>query len=62
MNAVDRIHLRQLHKEENQQSNTQLDAMKTLAQEMAAAMKSVQAPVVQEGVTLTPDEAVGTGL
>jgi len=62
MNAVDRIHLRQLHKEENQQSNTQLDAMKTLAQEMAAAMKSVQAPAVveapvQEGVTLTPDEA-----
>jgi len=52
LNTVDRIHLRQLHKEENAQTNTQLDAMKTFAQEMASAVRGVApvAPTVEAPV------------
>ena len=57
LNTVDRIHLKMLHKEENQQANTQLEMMKTLATEIATSMKGIAQPVAVEGVTLTAEEA-----
>ena len=56
LNTIDRIHLKMLHKEENQQANTQLEQMKTLATEIASAMKGAQAPVQPSGVTITAEE------
>ncbi len=60
MNTIDRIHLKMMHKEENAQSNTQLDMMRTFAQEMASAVRQTNAataPAAQvEGVTITPEE------
>jgi len=57
LNTVDRIHLKMLHKEENQQANTQLEMMKTLATEIATSMKGIAQPVAAEGVTITAEEA-----
>jgi hypothetical protein len=53
LNAVDRIHLRMMHKEENQQANTTVDLIKTLGQEIANATKQSAAP---QGVTISTEE------
>lgn len=62
LNAIDRIHLKMMHKEENSQSNTQLDMVRTLAQEMASAMRAnqpiqpLETEVVQATNVLSADE------
>ena len=65
LNAIDRIHLKMLHKTESAQVNTQTEMVRTLAQEMAAAFRSsapivAEAPVAEAPVeatpTLTPEE------
>lgn len=57
LNTIDRLHLKMLHKEENQQSNTQMEMMKTLADSIASSMKSVQQPdAPTEGRMLSLEE------
>lgn len=53
LNAIDRIHLKQLHKEENAQSNTQIETIKAFAE---ATVKAQQAIAVGQTVapTTTP--------
>lgn len=52
LNTIDRIHLKMMHKEENQQTNTATDMIKTLAQEMAVAMAGTKV----ETPTLSAEE------
>ena len=55
LNAIDRIHLKMMHRTENVKNDNQLDMVRALAQEMTAAMRS---PVVAEpvGTVLSPEE------
>jgi hypothetical protein len=51
LNTIDRIHLKMMHKAENQTQNTATDMIKTLAKEMAQAMQGAPATP-----TLSPAE------
>lgn len=57
MNTIDRIHLKMMHREENAQSNTQLEMIRELGKEIAGSMRSTVAPEVPANVvTITAEE------
>lgn len=55
LNAIDRIHLKMMHRTENAQANTQIEMMRELGREIAGSLRS---PAVVEpvGTVLSPEE------